>query len=138
MFYPSTKLNFDCDLPERNAEIHVTGWGTTKTKIHIMKPLDTIVLAMRNKKCSKSFTSMFVDSMMCGASPPDQKNDACSGGSGEPLVIKDRDQKGLDLLVGMVSWGIICVNSKYPGVYNKTSELEGGLIQRVACASKDM
>lgn len=136
-FYPSIELNFDSDIPERNAEMHVTGWGTTETEIHTMKPLDTIVLAMRNKKCSKLFTSTFTNSMMCGASPPDQKNDACSGDSGGPLVIKGGGRKGLDLLVGTVSWGITCADSKYPGVYTKMSEL-GGWIQRVACGSTDV
>ena len=42
--------------------------------------------------------------------------DACQGDSGCPLACGSH-------LVGIVSWGVVCVKSDYPGVYSNVATL---------------
>ena len=53
--------------------------------------------------------------MIC-AGVPDGGKDACLGDSGGPLVVGDK-------LVGIVSWGLSCALTDYPGVYSNVATL---------------
>ena len=49
--------------------------------------------------------------------------DSCQRDSGGPLVKREvRNGKNIDVHVGIVSWGIGCALSDYPGVYARTSK----------------
>jgi len=52
--------------------------------------------------------------MMCAA---DTDQDSCSGDSGGPLF--DSENKAL---VGVTSWGYLCAEAGFPGVYARISE----------------
>ena len=63
--------------------------------------------------------------MMCAA---DIGKDACQGDSGGPLYDKEND-----VLVGIVSWGMGCAHSQYPGVYASIA----GEVRGVVCLMFD-
>lgn len=76
-----------------------------------------------------SYYGIIDDSMMCASSPG---KDSCQGDSGGPLYDKEND-----VLTGVVSFGIGCANSYYPGVYGRIAE-EWTWIQKTICEkSKD-
>lgn len=87
-FYPGIQLNSDPQLPLPEAELHVVGWGTTETELHTNKPLDTTVHYLPNDECGKRYTPSITPSMMCGTSLLTSSNDACTGDSGGPLILK--------------------------------------------------
>ena len=67
---------------------------------------------------------VITNDMMC-ASDFKQQQDACSGDSGGPLVarlVEDDSNNGLWSQMGVVSWGIGCALSGYPGVYSRVGE----------------
>ncbi|KAH8255629.1 hypothetical protein KR038_007640, partial [Drosophila bunnanda] len=61
----------------------------------------TLALAHKNKVVTKD--------NVCASAPG---RDACQGDSGGPLVDIKNGQ-----LIGIISWGIGCADSKYPGIY---------------------
>ena len=54
--------------------------------------------------------------MICAAGPG---VDTCQGDSGGPMVRRDGDDRWVQ--VGIVSWGLGCARSGYPGVYSQIS-----------------
>ena len=70
--------------------------------------------ALANKEKGKVITN----DMLC-ANDNEEKQDACSGDSGGPLLAKLPN--GIWSLVGIISWGIGCAHSKYPGVYSRVA-----------------
>lgn len=67
---------------------------------------------------NKEEGNIITNDMLC-ASDNEEKQDACSGDSGGPLLAKL--PTGLWSLVGIISWGIGCALSKYPGVYSRVA-----------------
>jgi serine protease 7 (enterokinase) len=101
----------------------VTGWGTTNQGgggaisaqlRQVSAPFVT------NAQCDQLYAQYTVDeTMLCAGyhSPP---SDACQGDSGGPLVMKPLGDTRW-FKAGIVSWGIGCANTNYPGVYGRVS-----------------
>ncbi|XP_073845359.1 trypsin-like [Musca autumnalis] len=91
----------------------VTGWGTKcyLTCISLPKTLQEVEVDIVDEKaCASSeykYGSQIKETMVCAYAV---NKDACQGDSGGPLVAEDK-------LVGIVSWGMGCAKTGYPGVY---------------------
>jgi len=59
--------------------------------------------------------------MICAAVPGGGK-DACQGDSGGPLVVGGQ-------LVGIVSWGVVCAEAQYSGVYSNIANVKSFVTQ---------
>lgn len=76
-----------------------------------------------NGDCTTPYGSTFVGSVMvcAGNAPgtnPSARNDTCSGDSGGPLM---STIGGRRVLVGVTSWGYLCGEPSYPGVYARVT-----------------
>ncbi|CAL4064927.1 unnamed protein product [Meganyctiphanes norvegica] len=128
----STPLNLDSVDPEirpvclpsasnpsqyENVPSVVSGWGTTSSGGSQPNALrDTTVKTMSNSQCNQNYGSgTILNSMICAANPG---RDSCQGDSGGPLV---RNVGGYFNLIGVVSWGYGCADSRYPGVYSRVT-----------------
>jgi trypsin len=104
-------------------DLTVVGHGATDVALSGMihpQRLQTEVRVMDEDQCASKYNyGMITDSMMCAAR---EGSDACQGDSGGPLVLTDTDS-GLDVLVGIVSWGYGCADTRYPGVYTSVGVL---------------
>ena len=121
-------LNDNPNIPSSGEELTILGWGATDISVNPSKPEFPSVLQMGsvnyidNDSCEAAtvrgkqlYRNEIFSEMICASSPG---VDACSGDSGGPLIIKG-EREGLDLQVGIVSWGRGC--ALYPGVYSRVS-----------------
>jgi|TARA_B100001142_G_scaffold108856_1_gene110867 hypothetical protein len=99
----------------KGEDLVVMGWGatssggTTSTDL-----LEVTVPAVSHSDCSTNYgDSIRRETMFCAGRTG---KDSCQGDSGGPIVRKS-DQRQ----VGVVSWGIGCAWSGYPGVYSRVS-----------------
>ncbi|KAH8418661.1 hypothetical protein KR222_009240, partial [Zaprionus bogoriensis] len=98
--------------PRNGAEAVVSGWGTTSSGSSSI-PDHLLAVNLRivdREECASkeySYGSKIKDTMICAYA---EHKDACQGDSGGPLVSGSR-------LVGVVSWGHGCADTRYPGVY---------------------
>ncbi|XP_066924395.1 transmembrane protease serine 9-like [Clytia hemisphaerica] len=106
-----------------DAEVVISGWGTTKSGGSQPKVLqEAEVKIVNHGKCDNLYGRYKItDKMFCAAYPG---KDSCQGDSGGPLVI-DKKNNGRDqfYLAGVVSWGLGCANENYPGVYADVANL---------------
>ncbi|XP_068234025.1 trypsin-1-like [Palaemon carinicauda] len=95
----------------------VSGWGLLKVGGSQPSVLQQVnVTTMTNAKCQESSNNRNITSnMLCAA---DAGKDSCQGDSGGPLAAADGDHYDL---IGLVSFGILCANPLYPGVYVRVS-----------------
>jgi len=95
----------------------VSGWGTTSSGGSQPNALrEVTVKTMTNSACNGKYGSGTITSaMICAANP---NKDSCQGDSGGPLV---RNVGGYFNLIGVVSWGYGCADSRYPGVYARVT-----------------
>lgn len=63
--------------------------------------------------------------MICAGFPQGGKS-PCMGDSGGPMVDSNR------ILVGVVSWGLICGDPKYPGVYGNVAAVKDWITQIIS------
>jgi len=100
----------------------VTGWGSIREN----GPQPDILQEMTvniwdNAKCKEMYGNNapggIMPHMMCGGH---KGVDSCSGDSGGPLQM---GTSGRWTQVGIVSWGIGCGKSDYPGVYTRVAEV---------------
>lgn len=131
---PFVKLNSDRSIPSHQDPVEVMGWGDTDPSDWSQKLSDILhsveVNVVSNELCSRakgyvgwfnyeSYEGAITSNMLCAK---DTNQDSCQGDSGGPLVIKGRDSRGADdVQVGVVSWGIGCADSTFPGVYARVS-----------------
>ena len=96
-----------------------TGWGATseggQTSVHLQAvnlPLNS------NSHCKDVHDPLPIfQGMVCAGG--EAGKDACQGDSGGPLIF--RDANGVNVLVGVTSWGIGCARPDLPGVYTRVA-----------------
>merc|ERR1719291_735002 len=126
--YDVISPNSDPDTPSVDSMVNVMGWGDTDAEksgaqnSEVLMEVDVVVISNRDCRNSegdtrkgkfKKYEGRITDNMLCAH---DFKNgeDSCQGDSGGPLVQDD-------VLVGVVSWGLGCATSSFPGVYARVS-----------------
>jgi len=94
----------------------IAGWGGTKFG---RPPVDILrqgkIRVRPDRRCRQAYKSLFISTTMFCAGA-DRGVDACQGDSGGPAT----DLSGR-VILGIVSWGNGCGQSKYPGVYARVS-----------------
>ncbi len=112
------------DNPGQQIMSTTAGWGETNqvgvlgaaTRLQRVEvPLATTTL------CLQGYPNQITDRMICAGYTAGKK-DACFGDSGGPLVVKDANT-GLNVLVGVVSWGEGCARANKLGVYSKVNSV---------------
>lgn len=104
--------------------VRIFGWGTA-----LFGPnnpvsntlLYTFVEVVGRTKCNTNavFDGAVTDSMFCAGLG---YSDSCQGDSGGPAV---GYANGAPYLLGLVSWGVGCVNRGFPGVYTNVTKFNG-------------
>ncbi|KAM9410459.1 putative trypsin-6 [Pholidichthys leucotaenia] len=89
----------------------VSGWGVTWVLSPSLSPELRSVNVEIFSNCWKYYYFRVTDNMICAGSRHGGK-DSCQGDSGGPLICNGKFE-------GIVSWGIGCAYSFYPGVYTK-------------------
>ncbi|XP_037970484.2 trypsin, alkaline A [Plutella xylostella] len=113
---PANIANAGFELAD-NSTVQVAGWGRTKPGGIVSDTLQHVTLyTVNNEECARRFLNQYVvnDNMICAGILDVGGKDSCQGDSGGPLY-SDK------VLVGVVSWGIVCADPFYPGVYTKVS-----------------
>jgi len=101
-FYPITKK---CVL---------TGWGTTANG-NLSPDLKSVDLPIVERgTCNIPYQDNIKQGMLCAGYLIIGEKDSCSGDSGSPLACDGK-------LKGVVSWGLSCGQSRYPGVYSNAT-----------------
>ena len=102
---------------EADIQTMLAGWGNMdKREGHNNYPNDlqeALVPIIDYDTCNSasSYDGNLTENMIC-AGYLDGRRDGCQGDSGGPLIVDNT-------LVGIVSWGIGCAQTNYPGVYTK-------------------
>ncbi|XP_034446266.1 trypsin-3 [Hippoglossus hippoglossus] len=92
----------------------VSGWGVIQRYSRVLSPVLRAVDVTVFEYCwYYYYWSRLTPNMLCAGSYRGGK-DSCQGDSGGPLICDGK-------FVGIVSWGISCAISYYPGVYTKVS-----------------
>lgn len=91
----------------------VSGWGVTTLWSYSLSPVLRSVVVDYYPNCWYYYYFRVTDNMICAGSFFGGK-DSCQGDSGGPLICNGK-------LQGIVSWGIGCAYSYYPGVYTKVA-----------------
>jgi len=134
--------NSSSNGPSVGSSVSVMGWGDTDIRGDVSELSDILmevdVKVISNSDCDKS--SGYIDgdyktyrhgiksNMLC-AQDFGNREDACQGDSGGPLVEGDS-------LVGVVSWGIGCASTSFPGVYARVSQAYGWIEGEICKNSK--
>jgi len=100
----------------------VVGWGSLKENGPQPNELmEVTVKIWKNPDCKDTYGNAapggIMDHMLCAGR---KGKDSCSGDSGGPMQIGVGDRW---TQIGVVSWGIGCGKSDYPGVYSRVTEL---------------
>jgi len=100
----------------------VIGWGSLKENGPQPNTLmEVTVKIWDNPTCKDTYGNAapggIMDHMLCAGQ---KGKDSCSGDSGGPMQIGSGDTW---TQIGVVSWGIGCGKSHYPGVYSRVTEL---------------
>lgn len=102
----------------------VSGWGDTDV-LYRTKSLRAAEVPIVNQNyCVKTYKTMQYEvtpRMICAGFKKGGK-DSCQGDSGGPLACKIKRQKE-PTLFGIVSWGFLCAQPIFPGVYARVSVL---------------
>ncbi|KAH8384708.1 hypothetical protein KR093_005656, partial [Drosophila rubida] len=109
--------------PANGAAASVSGWGTQSSgSSNIPSQLQYInTKIVSQQQCASSaysYGSQIKSTMICATA---SGKDSCQGDSGGPLVSGG-------VLVGVVSWGVGCALSNYPGVYADVAVLRTWVI----------
>ncbi|CAL8105269.1 unnamed protein product [Orchesella dallaii] len=107
---------------------YIAGWGRT-TSNSSYGPITlqhALVQILSDDDCHKQWGhDYYPENMICAGTPSSQlKNrrlvpDSCYGDSGGPLMARGINDTAKWYLLGIVSWGYLCGDPEYPGVYTK-------------------
>ncbi|KAJ8357853.1 hypothetical protein SKAU_G00206470 [Synaphobranchus kaupii] len=97
----------------------VTGWGKQdELKKHYTSALSFISIPLvGHAQCARSMENNVTQNVLC-AGKLGQREDACEGDSGGPMVTRHR---GTWYVIGLVSWGEGCGRREKLGIYTKVS-----------------
>ncbi|CAL1684659.1 unnamed protein product [Lasius platythorax] len=105
---PTTDPNYD------NRYLVVTGWGRLQTDGPNPNHLQRIMVkGYSQKKCNKHYQNI-IKTQICTLTIKGEG--MCNGDSGSPLVDDDDDD---DVLVGLVSFGVLPCGSGFPDVFTR-------------------
>ena len=118
--FAPVEFNTNSSVPGINQQVTVIGWGKTESGVLSNVPLEATVTALSQTDCAARYNAqaLVTDTMLCASGGSER--DSCQGDSGGPLIIVGQDATE-DILVGLVSWGFECSDSRYPGVYSRVS-----------------
>lgn len=139
----AVRLNDDDTVPQLGDSLWVLGFGTTdiSNPSRAVYP-DTLQMAnlqhITNEMCASTtvngeslYQGEIFEEMLCATAT---NADACSGDSGSGLIRRGSSE-GLDLQVGIVSWGRGC--AVYPGVYSRVSKGFKWIRSRICWSSRN-
>lgn len=134
--YPTIRINSHDDIPKRNEDITVLGWGAEHNDSvpkysNLLREAD--LNALSNDQCKASAVDVtnpetgkmelmslrahIFEDMMCAKTT---NRNICHGDAGGPAIKRAGDRKN-DVALGILSWGYGCVNEQYPAVMSRTS-----------------
>jgi len=104
----------------------VAGWGDTSedgSASDVLRSVDLKLLT--NTQCEtyghNDGYGIIADSTICAIGDLEGGEDACQGDSGGPLFVQ---KGGVDIIVGVVSWGYGCARKRVAGVYTRVSSYQ--------------
>ncbi|XP_067633693.1 trypsin 3A1-like [Eurosta solidaginis] len=110
------------DISKKKAFLVVSGWGATaeETQVGATRLRYAEVQMFNQNYCKTALAGKepITGRMLCAGALGGGR-DSCKGDSGGPLVSYSRGQA---ILVGIVSFGVGCGRTKYPGVYTRVAE----------------
>jgi len=103
--------------------VTVAGWGTTSEGGSSPKVLHSVDLKLlTNAQCEAyGYRGDLISSSICAIGDLKGGEDSCQGDSGGPLFVQ---QGGVDIIVGIVSWGRGCAQKRIAGVYARVSSFQ--------------
>lgn len=105
----------------------VSGWGYINPNGNVVpRKLRAVrVPIVPNARCNQlgSYNGNITKNMICAGFRAGGK-DSCQGDSGGPLVCKGR-------IYGIVSWGKLCGDGSYPGVYTAVARFRNWIIRNI-------
>lgn len=124
-------INLAINEPEEGQSLFVTGWGTLKeggSSPSILMGVQVDSISRSN--CDEAYKSQneITIEMICAGRLNIGGKDACQGDSGGPLIEK---VDGNTFQVGVVSWGIGCAQSEFPGVYANVANLRQWILSKI-------
>ena len=104
------------------AFLFVTGWGSESYGGPTTTTLKGVAVKYYDAQDCEDNPSFIVDlapGQVCATGPG--KHDACQGDSGGPLVVRNDSGWADDRLAGIVSSGVGCGSSQFPGIYTEAA-----------------
>jgi len=112
---PAT-YNGDVYIPYDWQAVTTIGMGTTRLGRFSKNLMEIETNVIPNSHCNRfdSYNGQIDKQKMICAGMNGGGQDACSGDSGAPLIVRGRDAKK-DVVAGIVSWGRGCADEDFPG-----------------------
>merc|ERR1719193_677954 len=119
------KHSYDHHYKEKT-EGTVTGWGLVEEgdsdQATVLQHVDIEVQDLQ--ECQDSYSATLVTENQFCAGHESGGRDSCSGDSGGPFSIQE-SSSGQHFVTGVVSFGVGCGRSQYPGVYTRVDKYLG-------------
>jgi len=129
------ELNEDAAVPSGGEDLIIVGLGALQEDGDFPDIVqEVIVPEVNNTFCNRIddvtgigppplYLDVINENKLCAGFVEEGGKDSCQGDSGGPLIKRTMDSDGsiVDLLVGIVSYGLGCARPGFPGVYARTS-----------------
>jgi secreted trypsin-like serine protease len=111
--------------PEEFDVLEVAGWGETGSGYPTVARWVEVPF-VSDDECEAAYPGEFdAQTMLCAGDIENGGVDSCSGDSGGPIMARDED--GELYLAGIVSWGYLCAEPGYPGVYAEVADFNSAI-----------